>query len=118
MDYPAWRISFQSSEQAAQAAFNELLIVKGLLAETRAEAERSRKLLDEAQENLERDVAAMPMFPITAQNAEAAQDAMTGVCFTLGVLRVRELDFVRAGEQGANGNSTTPMSHNSKQRTR
>lgn len=44
MDYPAWRISFQSSEQAARAAFNELLIVKGLLAETRANAERYRWL--------------------------------------------------------------------------
>ena len=44
MDYPAWRITFQSSEQAARAAFNELLIVKGLLAEARQDAERYRWL--------------------------------------------------------------------------
>ena len=35
MNYPAWRISFQSGDQAARAAFNELLIVKRLLAEAR-----------------------------------------------------------------------------------
>lgn len=66
------------------------------------ERNRLRRLLDEVQENLERDVAKMPMFPVTADNAEAAQDAMTGVCFTLGVLRVRDNELVRAGEQGAN----------------
>ena len=66
------------------------------------ERNRLRKLLDEVQENLERDVANMPIFPVTADNAEAAQDAMTGVCFTLGVLRVRDHELVRACEQGAN----------------
>jgi hypothetical protein len=91
MTYEAWRISFQSSEQAARSAYTEVA--------------RLRRLLDEVQQNLERDVAAMPMFPITAENAEAAQDAMTGVCFTLGVLRVRDNELVRAGEQGANNYS-------------
>ena len=33
MDYLTWRITFQSGDQAARAAFNELLIVKALLAE-------------------------------------------------------------------------------------
>lgn len=61
-----------------------------------------RKVLAEVEEGLENAVNEMPMFPITAENAEAAQDAMTGVCFTLGILRVRGHELVRAGEQGAN----------------
>ena len=41
MDYLAWRITFQSGDQAARAAFNELLIVKAL----RAEAQKDRSAL-------------------------------------------------------------------------
>ena len=67
------------------------------------ERNRLRKVLAEVEEGLESAVNEMPMFPITAENAEAAQDAMTGVCFTLGILRVRDHELVRAGEQGANG---------------
>lgn len=36
VEYAAWRVSYQSGDQAARAAFNELRFVKALLAESRA----------------------------------------------------------------------------------
>ena len=42
MIYESWRISYQSSEQAARAAFNEIATLRAKLAASEARAERYR----------------------------------------------------------------------------
>lgn len=47
MSYEAWRISFQSSEQAALASFRECMELRAQLAAAEARAERHRAALAE-----------------------------------------------------------------------
>ena len=51
MSYESWRISYQSSEQAARAAFDEIATLRAQLAAAeargRAEAEETRRLYNE-----------------------------------------------------------------------
>ncbi|MCK9550262.1 hypothetical protein [Aquamicrobium sp.] len=42
MNYESWRISYQSSEQAARAVFNEIAALRADLAASQAECERLR----------------------------------------------------------------------------
>ena len=45
MSYESWRISYQSSEQAARAAFDEIATLRAQLAASEARAERLESAL-------------------------------------------------------------------------
>ena len=47
MSYESWRISYQSSEQAARAAFDEIATLRAQLAASEARAEQSDVLTDD-----------------------------------------------------------------------
>lgn len=53
MSYESWRISYQSSEQAARAAFDEIATLRVQLAAAEARAERLAKSLKEIIDDLE-----------------------------------------------------------------
>ena len=55
MSYESWRISYQSSEQAARAAFDEIATLRAQLAAAEAGAERYRWLRENGDQAIGRD---------------------------------------------------------------
>jgi len=74
MSYESWRISYQSSEQAAQAAYAQLQAVSAA-AKALSEATNERDA-DDAQERLDAAIGGQLEKAIALNNLHAAQHAM------------------------------------------